>query len=205
MAVETFFVARFLSLQSEGRAERERYRALAFDVARREFAPSVTDTVFEYFEQMEKFIESGPFDADPGPAFIPPTNEQTFNGSIWALARETFFANPDSLPDPSDVSYQLAIAFYRRRAVGDGFRWSWRDAGLEQDLFRQSIRKSDEAFRRATSQLGFLLANHLLSAIDAFVSSRLSRNGRPIAVSSTVGPARWPAGMQGGVRLDIAF
>ncbi|HEX9690692.1 MAG TPA: hypothetical protein VGA22_01190 [Gemmatimonadales bacterium] len=205
LAVETFFVARFFALQGEGRAARDEYHELAFTVARGPFDPVAQDTVFEYFEQMEKYIESGPFDTDPGPALVPPEDRSTFNGSLWALARETFFTQPDSLPDPESVEYRLAIDFYRRRAVGDGFRWSWRDAALEQDLFRQSIRKSDEAFRRATTQLGLLLANHVLSAIDAFVSVRLARNGHSVAVSSALWTGAQGRGVRGGIRLDVTF
>lgn len=205
VAVEVFLVARFLSLQSEGRHESNQFRELAFTIARSPFTPAIRDTVFEYFEQMEKFIESGPFDMDPGSALVPPTDERTFNGSVWALARETFFANPDSLPSPDSEEYQRALEFYRERAVGPNFQWSWRNAGLEQDLFRQSIRESDEAFRGATRQLGLLLANHLLSALDAFITQRLSRNGRRVEVSSMLGPAGIAHELQGLISLRVAF
>ena len=41
-------------------------------------------------------------------------------------------------------------------------------------VYRETIRKSDNAFRQAQDQLGILLANHLVSAVDALISSRLS-------------------------------
>jgi hypothetical protein len=41
-------------------------------------------------------------------------------------------------------------------------------------VFRETIRKSDNAFRNAKDQLGILLANHLVSFVDALISSRLS-------------------------------
>lgn len=205
LVLEAALVTRVLSLQSEGRRERNRFRELAFTVARGGFNPSIRDTVFEYFEQMEKFIESGPFDTDPGPTTVPPNDERTFNGSLWLLARQTFFANPDSTPDPDSEEYQRAIAFYQRRAVGPNFQWSWRDAGLERDLFSQSIRQSDEAFRRATRHLGLVLANHLLSAVDAFVSHRLSRAGRPIQVMAAVASPGWDAPVTGLVVVSVGF
>ena len=59
----------------------------------------------------------------------------------------------------------------------DGFRWSWRDARLEQDVYRASIRASDDAYRAATNYLGAVLLNHLVSAVDAFVATRLGRKG----------------------------
>lgn len=186
VVAEVFLLARFIGLQNDARRGATRYKGLSFEVARGQFNPQIRDTVFEYFEQMQKFIESGPFDTDPGPGLVPPVDERTYNGSQWKLARQTFFANPDSIPDPGSIQYQLALQFYRQRAVGENFRWSWRNAGIEQDLYRQAIRQSDENFRRASQQLGLLLANHLLSAIDAFVSVRLSRNGWPVEVSSAV-------------------
>lgn len=203
--LEAALVTRFLSLHSEGRRERNRFRELAFTVARAPFQPSTRDTVFEYFEQMQAFIESGSFDTDPGPDLVPPLDERTFNGSIWALARQTFFTNPDSMPAVDSEEYRRAIEFYRARAVGPNFLWSWRDAGLERDLFAQAIRQSDEAFRRATRQLGLLLANHLLSAVDAFVSHRLSRTGREIQVSSAVGIPGGDDRLRGLVMVRVGF
>lgn len=177
LVAETLALTRFLSLQHDGSQDADRYRDLAFKVARGGFSPEIRDTVFDYFEALGKYIESGPFDTDAGPDLVPPMDEQTFNGKIWLLARETFFQQPDSLPDPGSPAYAAALDFYRRRAVGPRFRWSWRSAAIEQDLFRQTIRSSDESFRRARQQLGLLLANHLVSAIDALVSSRLQRRG----------------------------
>lgn len=186
LVVEAFLIARFFRFYGEGSRESDRYRGLAFTVARASFDPTVFDTAFTYYEKLQDFRESGPFDTDPGPDLVPPLDDRTFNGSIWALARQTFFVDPDSLPDPSSDEYRRALEFYRRRAVGPNFLWSWRDAGLEQDLFRQSIQQSDEAFRRATTQLGLLLVNHLLSAIDAFITTRVTGNRHAVDVGSTV-------------------
>lgn len=202
---EALLLTRFLAFQAEGRRERQRFRDLAFTVARGPFSPMARDTAFEYFEEMGKFIESGPFDVDPGPALVPPTDERTFNGSMWALARETFFADPDSVPPPDSEAYQRAIAFYRDRAVGPNFRWSWRNAGLEQDLFRQSIRQSDEAFRRATQQLGLMLANHLLSALDAFITHRLSQNDRRLGVQAGFWSVPSAGGWSAVVGVGVEF
>ncbi len=186
LAAEAFLVSRFVSLTTEGRRERDRFRELALTVARRGADPTTRDTAFAYFEQLVEFVESGPFDTDSGPALVPPTDERTYNGSVWALARRTFFVDPDSLPDPESEAYTRALEFYREHAVGPNFEWSWRNAGLEQDLFRTSIRQSDEAFRRATQHLGLLLVNHLISAIDAFISYRLSTPHRRIGVRSVL-------------------
>lgn len=205
LVVEAFLIARFFRFYSEGSRESDRYRGLAFTVARGPFNPTTVDTAFSYFEKLQDFRESGPFDTDPGPDLVPPLDERSFNGSIWALARETFFLDPDSIPDPSSEEYQRALDFYRQRAVGPNFLWSWRNAGLEQDLYRQSIQQSDEAFRRATTQLGLLLVNHLLSGIDAFVTSRLSGSRHPVDVGSAVRYRGDGTGLDWHMTVQVGF
>ncbi|OLC47880.1 MAG: hypothetical protein AUH68_00395 [Gemmatimonadetes bacterium 13_1_40CM_4_69_5] len=85
--------------------------------------------------------------------------------------------------------------------MGPGFQWSWRDAPLARDEFRATIRNSDDVFRRAQNQLGLLLANHLVSAVDALASSRLSGVARRPAQLETIilGPHH------GRVALSVAF
>lgn len=200
LAVEGLLLLRFVSFYTEGQQESDRYRDLAFSVARAPYQPTVRDTTFEYFEQVGKYVDSGPFDADPGPGFEPPTDARSYNGSIWLLARQTFFAHPDSIPDPASPEYQRALEFYRARAVGPNFLWSWRNAGLEQDLYRGSIEQSDESFRRATQHLGLLLANHLISAVDAFITGRLGKRDRltvrsGLAAGLSGEPWRWTGGV----------
>lgn len=194
LVAEAFFLTRFLSLQRDGRHSANQYHDLAFSVARGAFGPAIRDTVWDYFEAMGKYVESGPFDTDPGPNLVPPADELTFNGKIWRLARETYFQQPDSAPDPGSTEYARALDFYRRRAIGPNFRWSWRSAAIEQDLFRQTIRSSDEAYRRARTQLGLLMANHLLSAVDALIGSRLALRGRLKGVSASLRIGEGPPG-----------
>jgi hypothetical protein len=186
LVAEALLITRALSLNAEGQREQDRYRELALVVARAAYAPAVEDTVFEYYEQMGRYVESGPFDTDPGPDLVPPTDERTYNGQIWLLARTTFFPNPSQPPPVDSPEYQRALQFYESRAIGPNFRWSWRNAGLEQDLYRQTIQASDAAFRAATTTLGLLLANHLLSAVDAFVTERLSRPRREVSLHSSL-------------------
>jgi hypothetical protein len=189
LAAEVYLVSRFLQLDREASRDAERYQALAYDVARRAFSPTRRDTVFEYYEQMERFAESGRYDADPGAAFVPESDTRTYNGSVWLLARRTFWEDPDTPPDPTSPPYWRALQFYQVRAVGSGFQWSWRDHSLEHQVFRETIRRSDDGFRRAQNQVGLLLANHVVSAVDALISSRLAAAaGRPAALRTTVGP-----------------
>src|SRR5207245_58324 len=102
-------------------------------------------------------------------------------------------------PAPSSAEYAAALQFYEQHAVGPGFRWSWRNAAAQQQVFRQTIAQSDHAFRSAQSHLGMLLANHVASAVDALISSRLSTlAGRTAALHTVIGPTTV-------VRLSVAF
>ena len=179
MAVEGYFWLRFFADRREGLRQRDAYRRLADDVARAYYAGDKPVGNFEYYERMEHFIESGVFDAIPGGAIQPEMDTTTFNGSIWLLARRTYWTDPDTPPPEGSPAYARAEALYRDRAVLPAYRWSWRDAQLEQDLYRRTISRSNEAFRRAVQDLGVVLANHVLSTVDAYVSIRLQRSATP--------------------------
>ena len=191
LAVEAFALFEFLRVSSVAGTEDDRFHDLAFQVARRPYAPQVRDTVFEYFEQMGRFEASGAYDLDPGPGFVPEPDAGTYNGAVWLLARRTYWTDPDVPPNPTSPEYQRAVQFYLERAVGDGYRWSWRNAPLEQEAYRRAILQSDAASREAQNYLGLLLANHALSAVDALVSSRLTRAiGRQARVTTRYGRGR---------------
>jgi hypothetical protein len=199
VAVELYSLARLVQLHHEARRDGGRYRDLAFEVARRAFGPIHRDTVFEYFETMERFAESGWYDRDPGPALAPESDPATYNGAVWLLARRTFWLDPAAPPPPDSPEYTRAVRFYQDHAVGPNFLWSWRGASLEQVVFRETIRNSDDAFRNAQSLLGVLLANHVASAVDALISSRLSAAaGRRASLRTTVGHPTV-------VRVSLAF
>jgi hypothetical protein len=188
LAAEIYLLSRYLQLDHYATQEAQRYQDLAFDVARRTFQPTQRDTVFEYYEQMDRFVESGAYDADTGSAFVPESDARTYNGSVWLLARRTFWEDPNVPPDPTSPPYWKALQFYQARAVSANFQWSWHEHSLEHQVFRDYLRRSDNAFRRAQSQIGLLLANHLVSAIDALVSARMSAAaGRNAVMRTSIG------------------
>lgn len=198
--VESFMVMRFVQLQREGDRQANAFRSLAFAAARRAFTAVRRDTVFEYYEQMQRFTRSGEFDRDPGPGVAPEDDAATYNGTVWLLARRTFWRDPATPPDPTSLEYQQALEFYRGHAVGPDFRWSWVDAALEQQVFQETIHKSDAALRGARNQLGLLLANHVASAVDALISSRLAAvTRRPTELHMTLGPRG------AAIRLQLGF
>ena len=180
LAAELWIVSRAIESGRSGRQTAGQFRTLLFDVARKQFTPTRVDGPWEYYEAAEKFVESGVYNANPGGTFAPEPDTTTFNGSLWLLARRTFFVNPDSIPAPLSAPYQAALRFYVAHAVPDQLRYSWRGARLEQDVYRSQIRASDDALRARTNYLGALVLNHLVSAIDALISLRLGN--RPGAV-----------------------
>ena len=185
LVAEGLLIAGYVTSQHTGNQQGDLFRDLAFDVARAPFAPTIRDTAFQYFETLEKFVASGAFDTDPGDGFVPPTDESTFNGSIWGLARRTFLPDPNA-PDPSSPEYQRAVEFYRQRAVGPNFLWTWDGSAAAHDQFRDAVDRSNDGYRRASLALGFLLANHLASFLDAFISARLGASKTAVSVSTAV-------------------
>jgi hypothetical protein len=181
LVLEALFLTQAISFSTEGGRESDRFRELAFTVARAPFDPVKPDTVFEYYEKVADFAESGPFDTDPGPALVPPTDVRTFNGAQWDLAQRTFFTDPDNPPPPESPEYLRALEFYRRRAVGPNFLWTWRNAGLEQDLYRQSIRSSHDlvwpAAREPRPELRGRLHHHAAGGEQAPGGDRFGNPG----------------------------
>src|SRR3712207_68060 len=177
LALEAFSWLQYANDLAEGRRRRDEYRRLARDVARAYYSERRPVGDFEYYERMEHYVESGVYDVVPGGALEPETDTITYNGFLWQLARQTFWDDPEAPPDPASAAYASALDFYERRAVRPDYRWSWRGAQLEQDLFRRTIARSNDAFRRSVTDLGVVLANHVLSAVDASISVRLRRRG----------------------------
>ena len=171
-AIEAWAWISYANQKSRGRSLEQRYRNLAWDVARRVCGCVRRDTAFAYYEAMKDFNESGRFDIDEGIDGIQPdTNQTAYNGSQWQRAKELYMGGQE-LP-PGTAQHDSAIAYYRRNAVPTNYRWTWLDSPLEQDAFGRLIEQSDDALRVSTRALGLILANHVVSAIDALVAARL--------------------------------
>jgi len=173
LALEAWATLEFANQRTEARRQQSRFRNLARDVARSLYGDPRPVGDWAYYEAMEHSVESGVFDRVPGGDVDPELDERTYNGKMWLLARTTFWSDPTTPPLTSTAAYRNAINFYQIRAVRKEFRWSWRDAQLEQDIYVRTIRRSNTAFREARRALGLVIANHLLSSVDAFVSLRV--------------------------------
>jgi hypothetical protein len=163
----------YISRLRTGRKERDKYRDISRTFARAQFSPDGPVGDWDYYERMEKFIASGAYDAIAGGDLNPESDPETFNGSIWLLARETYWRDPAVPPPASSNEYAAALKFYSGRAVKDEMRWSWIGRPEEFARFRSAISEANAAFRGAGQAASILLANHFVSAVDAYVSIHL--------------------------------
>lgn len=177
LVAEGYLILQQVRARRDANRDRDAYRALAFDVARQPFGGERPRGSWDYYESMEKYLESGAFDRIPGGSIDPETDESTYNGARWLLARETYWLNPAVAPAMGSVEYQRALAFYQSRAVPAAFQWSWRDAQLQRDVYAQTIASANRSVQRAVNYVGLIGANHLVSLIDAYVSVRVRRFG----------------------------
>lgn len=179
LALEAVGVGIHLDARAAGRRFRRAYRDLAWEEARGAPLPRI-DPDFEYFERLTRWTRSGRYDADPAtPGLQPERDPTSYNGAQWKLAADIHL-DGDLEAGPGTAGYDEALLFYRGRAYEESLTWDWSGAPGEQLRFGRLIEDSDERFQRATLALTLVAANHVLSAIDAFVAGR---SGRPPPVS----------------------
>ncbi len=173
IALEAAGIAYYVSQNRDGNRQRREYRSLARNVARAGFSPSGPEGSWDYYERMEKYLASGAFDRVPGGDVDPEIDSETFNGAAWLLARQTYWRDPAVAPAPQSAEYRAAIDFYLDRAVTPEFLWSWSSDPSAFQSYRAAIAGSNGAFRNAEQTASLLIANHFLSAVDAFASARM--------------------------------
>jgi hypothetical protein len=184
--------------RSAARDLRDQYRDFAWQKARLQANPRV-DGPFSYYEHLSNWLRSGAFDVDPGTAGVQPEDDvSTYNGSIWARARQLFFPSGAQAP-PGSGSYVQALGYYRERAYGDAFLWDWTGGEADQVTYGALIVASDDRFKQATTAFGAVLANHLLSGVDAYISARL-RHSAALRVDPA---AAWASGNRWNVTLRL--
>lgn len=187
----------FLEGRLDGSDLRDQYRDLAWRVARGGEGDARHVGDFRYYEALAEYPESGAWDRDPTrPGIQPETDPETYNGSVWSLARELFsLTGEGEPPDPEDEA--RALEYYREHGYGPAMAWDWSRDPDAVERYRHLIEESDDAFRRATIVLAVIATNHVLSAVDGFLSARIAsdRMGRSSALrpSSRLpwGRTRW--------------
>lgn len=161
----------YVNRRTAGADATHAYRDFAWDQARLQAEPRM-DGDFDYYETLSKWQQSGAFDQDLGQVGVQPeADAATFNGSIWSLASSLFLGGMPGA-SPTDPQYVRALAYYEERAYGSAYLWEWRGTGADQEAYGSLITDSDEKYRQATNVLGAIIANHVVSAVDAFVSAR---------------------------------
>jgi hypothetical protein len=160
-AVEVLGWWKYLKDSREQAAQEASYKELARRVGRSNFSTVLPDGDWTYYEAMRDWLESGAYSRSSTGPLQPETDTTTFNGHQWEIAQRT---NPDM---PS------ALAEYRRVAIQPDFRWSWRNAQLQYDIFKRTTFKRDDAYYASVQDLIVIGANHVLSMVDAFATIRL--------------------------------
>ena len=172
--VEVALVAGYLDRRAAADRFRDHYRDVAWEAARvHEPGAARRDGSWGYYEAMSQYLTSGAFDRDPRMAGLQPeTDPATYNGQVWELAAGMYL--PGGSGEPGTPAWERALAYYRERAAGPDFLWSWAGSLPELERFRHWIGRSDEAARWTTRVGGLVLANHIVSAIDALLAARLA-------------------------------
>lgn len=177
MATEAYLLLQYLKSNRERKADEENYRGIARTIARRTFVltPGATppDTLWKYYEGLRNYLESGFYTLAGNGVTSPETDTTTFNGHQWLIARQQYGIGLNDPGASSSPSYPGALEYYELRAVKQEYRWSWRNAQLEWDVYKRTTELANDAKRQSTNDLIALIANHILSSIDAFASVRL--------------------------------
>jgi hypothetical protein len=155
------------------------YKDVANRVARAQFSAAPRDSDWTFYEMMRDYVESGHYSLSPSGPVVPETDPTTFNGSRWLLAQST---NP-TMAD--------ALAEYERTAVKPEFRWSWRNAQFQYDIFKRGTAKRNDANVSANTDLLVIGANHVLSMVDAFATMRLQVRAEADGRTSIGASVRW--------------
>jgi hypothetical protein len=179
VAIEAVAWWRYVIDVRERGAQEERYKDVARRVARAQFSPVPPDSDWTYYEQMRDYIESGQYSLSATGPVQPETDRKTFNGSRWLLAQATKATLAD------------ALAEYERTAVRPEFRWSWRNAQLQYDIFIRDTAKRNDADYAAKLDLIVIGANHVLSMVDAFTTMRLRVRAEADGRTSVGASVRW--------------
>ncbi len=171
--IEVLFAAFYLDARADTRDLRTAYRDFAWTRARLGISVQPRrDGDFEYYERLSKWAASGAWDADPlRDGLQPESDPATYNGSVWALAGEIY--NVDASNPEQSAGYARALDYYRDRGYGPSLLWEWQAVSIDQPEFRAMITDSDRRAKDARRALWIVTANHLLSAIDGFITARL--------------------------------
>lgn len=183
----------------EGSRFRRAYRDLAWEAARSSVWDGPrTDGPWSYYERMGAWSASGRFDRAPGEAELhPETDEATYNGMIWRLARDIHFPPGPGEPGSGTQEYQRALDYYRSRAIPRELAWDWEGDETALTRFRGLVRESDRAFRTGTTFVGLALVNRFIAGAEMWVAAHPGPlEAIPFQLRSRLEPTPGPTGWQ---------
>ncbi|MEO7361832.1 MAG: hypothetical protein ABI120_15990 [Gemmatimonadaceae bacterium] len=194
LVAEGFLLLRAVRANNDRNSAKLQYQKLAADVARNGFGTDKPTGPWDYYEILEHYPASGAYDLNIGGKFTPETDESTYNGELWYQARQIFWDSPDMAPAESSAQYARALARYQTLAMQGSYRFSWKDQSNVQNEYILSIAEANRSRQQVVSTLGLLAANHLASAVDAYINVRLRRFGGAGLVGASVRTELRPTG-----------
>jgi len=191
IAAEAATIVGWVYFRNKGNDGKEEFIQYAWVYARENISTQNVRGDDAYYEHMARYVKSGEFDTDRNydlndPFTIDPTTESdSYNAGQWQIALITY-GEPDNtgeyvLPTPADSL--AALQYYATHAYQPTFYWDWTknntvdDYRARQNHYLDLRDESNLAFQRATLSLVFLMANHVVSVVDAFLSSRITLPG----------------------------
>ncbi len=189
LAAEVASIAGWVIFRNKGNDSKEEFIDFAWEKSRLGVSTRNERGDDGYYEHIARWVKSGEFDVDRNydlddPFTIDPwTEEGSYNGEQWRIARITYF-EPDTTGEyiGTRADSLAALQYYAGRAYQEVFYWDW--AAVDEERYRANMNhyldlrdESNSAFQHATLSLVCLMANHAVSVIDAFISSRVEFPG----------------------------
>ncbi len=194
IAAEVASITGWALFRNKGNDTKEEFIEFAWVNARENVSTQNVRGDDDYYEHLARWDRSGVFSKDPNydigdPFTIAPEDDPgTWNGEQWRIASINHF-EPDSTGAytiGSRADSLAALQQYSGRAYEARYYWDW--TGQTQGELRDNYRAlqnqyldlrddSNLAFQRATASLVLLMANHVISVVDAFISAKIELPG----------------------------
>ena len=179
LAVETIgWLMYAKSIRERGDEERQ-FKEIARDVARAHFSTTLPDGNWAYYEWMRDYAESGVYSQSSDGTVVPETNPETYNGKRWETLRGIYQTEAE------------ALEHYEQLAIKPDYLWSWKNHGLERDIYTRYTDKRNDANRSAVRYLLVIGANHFLSMVDAFTTFRLQARAEQDGRTTVGASVKW--------------
>jgi hypothetical protein len=229
IAAEAVTATAWAFFKNEGNNSRDEYVQFAREHAREtaanydQYWNPIQDRIqpwlkgdWEYYEHMSQYRRSGRYDRDLNTDYYVTSNirdldpetewDDSFNYRQWGISKINFFQsdpdNPDALIGTS-ADTLAAKEYYAKIAVTEAYAWDWGPpeygGTANRNQYGRIIDDANSAFRRASFSIGMLLANHVVSTIDAYISVKTynSKIGGPEGLGLRMSPRADPEGKLG--------